>query len=199
MDIEKIKSNLETRGISCEYFETGEEAASYLLRILNGRTIGIGGSKTIESMGLYEKLIENNKVAWHWKSEDADSARNEAYNAEVYLSSANAISETGEIVNIDGRCNRLTGTMYNSKEVYYIIGKNKICESLEKAVWRARNVASPLNARRFGLKTPCASGELKCHDCSSPQRICKEILITCGRPMGMDKMEVIIINEDLGY
>ncbi len=199
MDIEKLKNNLGDRGISCVYFETRDLAATYLLQILSSRTIGIGGSKTIEALGLYDKLLENNRVAWHWTSEDADAARNEAYNAEVYLCSVNAISETGEIVNIDGRGNRLTGTMYNKKEVYYVVGINKIRNTLEEAIWRARNIASPLNARRFGLKTPCASGELKCHDCKSPQRICKEMLITLGRPGGIEKMEVIIVNEDLGY
>jgi L-lactate utilization protein LutB len=199
MDISKLRKNLESRAIACSYFENAAQAVEYLSSKIVGRTVGIGGSKTIEAIGLYERLLEANNVAWHWKAPGVQEVYDQAYDSEVYLSSANGISETGEIVNIDGRCNRLTGTMLHSKEVYYVVGTNKICPSLEDAMWRARNIASPLNARRFGLKTPCASGELKCHDCKSEQRICRGILITCMKPMGIDKMEVIIIDECLGY
>ena len=203
MNIEKLQNNLALREIGFAWFETAAEASAYLASRISGRTVGIGGSKTVETMGLYEKLYETNTVAWHWRAENAADARARACGSKVYISSANGLSETGEIVNIDGSCNRLTGTMYHTREVYYVVGVNKVRPTLDAAIWRARNVAAPLNARRFaqagGPKTPCAEGELKCHDCKSPHRICREILITCMKPVGMDKMEIVVVNEDLGY
>ena len=118
---------------------------------------------------------------------------------DVYICSANGIAETGEIVNIDGSCNRLSNSTYAQDLSIFIIGKNKIEPTLEKAIWRARNIAAPLNARRQHMKTPCAYGEMKCHDCSSPDRICHVMSIIWQKPIPMDQMWVILINEDLGY
>jgi Uncharacterized conserved protein containing a ferredoxin-like domain len=198
MDIEKLRVNLKSRGIDMSYFETAEEAVAYLTDALKGKTVGIGGSMTVDAIGLYDELVKGSKVAWHWK-QDPDEARDEATNAEAYVSSVNGISETGEIVNIDGAGNRVAATVYPTKEVYYVIGVNKIRPTLEEALWRARNIASPLNARRLNCKTPCAQGELKCWDCRTEGRICREILITCGKPLPMKKMEVVVINSELGF
>ncbi len=196
-DIEKTMKNLEGHGFETKFFNTGSEAADYVSSQLSGATVGFGGSKTVESLGLFERLGENNTVYWHWKQEPVPARKNAA-SADVYICSANAVSETGEIVNIDGAGNRVAATLFGKKKVYIIIGTNKITESLDKAVWRARNIASPLNARRFGKKTPCVTGELRCYDCSSPERICNG-LVVLWRNMTMQKTEVVIIGEELGY
>ncbi len=198
MDIEKLKKNLEGRGFTFKYFETGAEAADYLAGRLEGKTVGIGGSKTVESIGLYEKLEGRAAdTAWHWKTEP-NEARARAAKAEAYVSSANGIAETGEIINIDGAGNRVASNLYGHKELYIVAGVNKVCPDFEQALWRARNVAAPLNARRFGKKTPCVTGELKCYDCRSPERICRGASVLMEPMMGTPA-EVIIINEELGY
>ena len=153
MDIEKLKKNLEGRGFGFKYFETGAEAADYLASQMQDKTVGIGGSKTVEAIGLYEKLQgKAADVAWHWKTEP-DEARARAAKAQIYVSSANGIAETGEIINIDGAGNRVASNLYGHEKVYIVAGVNKVCPDVEKAFWRARNVAAPLNARRFGIST----------------------------------------------
>ncbi len=196
MNIEEVRGNLEKRGFETSCFETGGEAADYIVGKLSGETIGIGGSCTVDQLGLYDRLKEQNTVYWHWKDKTAQ-AKGTA--ADVYICSANAIAETGEIVNIDGTGNRIAATIYGKKKVYIIVGVNKIAKNIDKALWRARNIASPLNARRLNLNTPCVKGELMCYDCSSTERICKGILIFERKMGGVKECEVVIVNEDLGY
>ncbi|HEX9062236.1 MAG TPA: lactate utilization protein [Clostridia bacterium] len=198
INIERTMANLVSRGFDASYFATGKEAVSYINSKLVGETIGFGGSKTVEALGLFECLGEKNSVFWHWKQEMEEARRNSAA-AEVYLTSANAIAETGEIINIDGLGNRVASTLYGKKKVYIIVGKNKIAENFDKALWRARNVAAPLNARRFNKNTPCVKGELKCYDCQSPDRICRGLVVLWNKMLGMEKVEVIIIDEELGF
>lgn len=155
MNIQRTIDSLTREGFAARYFDTAKEAADYLCESISGKTVGFGGSVTLEQMGLYEKLAENNTVYWHWKTNNMET-RTAAAGAEVYLSSANAIAETGEIVNIDGSGNRVAATLYNHERVVFVVGVNKIAEDYERAVFRARNVAAPLNTRRLGLKTPCA-------------------------------------------
>lgn len=199
MNIQKTMDNLKKEGFTVSYFETGADAVKYITSQTNGKTIGFGGSKTIEKLNLFEELSENNEVYWHWKQPKAE-ARAHSASAQVYISSANAIAETGEIINIDGSGNRVSALMYGHEKVYIIAGINKIAETYEKAMWRAKNIAAPLNAKRLGLKTPCAiSNEMKCYDCSSPERICCGTSILTRKMNGIQEMEVILINEELGY
>ena len=198
MDIERLKKNLEGRGFTFKYFETGAEASDYLAEQMAGKTVGIGGSMTVETIGLYNKLLDKAAdVAWHWKTEP-NEAKERAAKAEVYVSSANGIAETGEIINIDGAGNRVASNLYGHGKVYIVAGVNKVCPDVESAYWRARNVAAPKNARRFGKNTPCVTGELKCYDCRSPERICRGVSMLMEPMMGMP-VEVVIINEELGY
>jgi len=199
MNVERAIANLKEKGFTVTYFETKEAAADYLLDSIKGTSVGIGGSKTIEALGIYEKLMETNEVSWHWFQQPADEARNKAAEAKIYLSSANAIAETGEIINIDGSGNRVAALMYGHQKVYIVAGVNKLAPDYEQAMYRARNVASPLNARRLNMKTPCASGELKCHDCKSPQRICGGISVLLRPMFGIGETEVVLIGEELGY
>ena len=114
------------------------------------------------------------------------------------FSSVNGLAETGEIINIDGTGNRVAAIFYGHKKVYLVVGKNKIAPDYEKALWRARNIASPRNAKRLGVNTPCAVNADKCYDCKSPQRICRGLLVLWEKPMASD-IEILLINEDLGY
>lgn len=198
INIDETIKGLNARGFDAKHFESGKAATSYLLETLKGRTIGFGGSKTLETLGLFQQLSENNSVFWHWK-QDRFEAHNNSAAADVYITSANAISQSGEIINIDGTGNRVSSTLFGKKEVYFVVGVNKLAEDYEKALWRARNIAAPLNARRFNKNTPCVKGELKCYDCSSSDRICRGLVVLWEKMFGIEKAEVIIINEELGY
>ena len=199
-DIEKLRRNLEAHGHTTSYFETAGEAAEYLCREIRGKTVGFGGCKTADDLGLYERLGENNTVLWHWKTDDRNTVLAQAAASDIYITSANGVSETGELVNIDGTGNRVAATLYGREKVYFIIGVNKIEPDLEKAIWRARNIASPLNARRYNLSTPCAvSKEMRCYDCDSPHRICKGLVVLWRRTSGTAASEVVIINQELGF
>jgi len=195
-DFSIVEKNLIARGFTVKTFSTGEEALSYLSGEIKGKTVGIGGSATLNKLGAFEELGKNNLVVWHWK-QPADQAREIAAATDVYLTSANAIAETGEIVNIDGYGNRVASTLYGHQKLYIVAGKNKLAADLEKAVWRARNVAAPKRAQQFKAKTPCAANADRCYDCRSPERICRGLVILWGPAMSTPT-EVILIDEDLG-
>ena len=199
MDIQKTIDNLKREGFTVSYFDTAAEATDYLCAQFSGKTIGFGGSETVKEMQLYERLGENNSVYSHGV-DNSPEVFQQAAAAEVYISSVNALAETGEIINIDGRGNRVSALLFGPKKVVYVVGVNKIAPDLPSAWHRARNVAGPLNARRLNKKTPCALGsEIKCYDCNSPDRICRGFTITNRKMSGIEDMEVVLINEALGY
>ena len=167
-----VKKNLEDRGYAVRVFGSGAEAAAYLDGAVDGKTVGFGGSMTLDQLGLYDALGRHNTVVWHWKQE-AGLARREAMFTQVYLTSANGLAETGEILNIDGIGNRVAATLFGHEKVYFVIGRNKLAPTYDEALWRARNIASPKNAQRLGKKTPCAVKGDRCYDCKSPDRICR--------------------------
>ena len=180
-------------------FAAAAEAAAYLDGAIDGKTVGFGGSATLDALGVYDKLAAHNTVIWHWKQE-ANAARKAAMQTQVYLSSANGLAESGEIVNIDGTGNRVAATLYGPEKVYFIVGLNKLAPTLEAAIWRARNIASPLNAKRLNRRTPCALSEvMKCYDCQSPERICRGMTIHMGPMKGVGETIVVLIDEELGY
>ena len=191
-----VKKNLEDRGYAVEVFASGAEAAAYLDGAVDGKSVGFGGSMTLDQLGLYDALGKHNTVVWHWK-QDAGPARREGMFTDVYLSSANGLAETGEIVNIDGNGNRVAATLFGHKKVYLVIGRNKLAPTYEEALWRARNIASPKNAQRLGKKTPCAVKGDRCYDCKSPDRICRGLVTLWGPMMGMET-EILLVDEDLG-
>lgn len=195
-DFTKVQQALERRGYTVRTFAAAAEAAAYLDGAIDGKTVGFGGSATLDALGVYDKLAAHNTVIWHWKQE-ANAARKAAMQTQVYLSSANGLAESGEIVNIDGTGNRVTMAAYGPEKVYYICGVNKLCPDIASAIDRARNVAAPQNAKRLGLDTPCVKDGV-CHNCQSPQRICNVMDITLRRP-GTVEAEVWIIQEELGY
>ena len=193
-DMERVRKNLEERGFQTSCFATAKEAADYLDAQIDGATVGIGGSMTIQAMGLSERLSKHNEVIWHWEGGEL----RRAMLADVYLTSVNGLAETGEIVNIDGNCNRVAASMFGPKRVYYVVGCNKIAPDFEKALWRARNVAAPKNAQRLGQKTPCAVKADRCYDCKSPERICRGLSVLWRKPTGFEQAEVVLIEEELG-
>ena len=201
MDFTLIKNNLEKNGFQVTYFETKEEAADYLDHCIDNATVGFGGSVTLQEMGVYERLAAHNQVFWHWAVPAGTSIEriySEAQTAEIYLSSVNGIAETGEIVNIDGIGNRISSIQYGHKKVFFIVGANKIVPDYESAVYRARNIAAPKNAQRLKKKTPCAAKADKCHNCNSPERICRGLSVLWKKPLNT-KYEIVLIQETLGY
>lgn len=193
-DIKKLCSTLEKNGFHAVYFDTAKEAADYLDKKLDGRTIGMGGSMTVKEMGLLERLSAHNTLYSHWTG----ATHAQAAGAEIYLSSVNGVAETGELINIDGTGNRVSSTIFGHKELYLIVGKNKIEPDYEKALWRARNIASPKNAQRLHRKTPCALKGDRCYDCDSPERICRALTVLWRRPTGIAYGEIVIVGETLG-
>lgn len=194
-NLEKLRKNLEKNGFHTSCFSTADEAAAYLNDKLDGRTIGIGGAITARELGLDKSLSTHNTVHWHWVS----GSHADAVGTEVYLSSVNGVAESGELVNIDNTGNRVASTLYGHKELYLIIGVNKIAPDYESALWRARNIAAPKNAQRLGRKTPCAVKGDKCYDCDSPERICRALVVLWEKPTSIEYAEVVIVDEALGF
>lgn len=195
MNIEKVLKNLEKRRFVAKYFDTAAEAADYMESQIQNTTVGVGGCKTADQMGLYERLSRNNSVYWHWKSTEPD-VREKANSAKVYISSVNAMTEDGELLNIDGRGNRLAACVWGDKKLYYVVGINKICPDFASALERARSIAAVENCKRFDFKNPCKIDN-KCHDCHTPSRICNALMVHWAPMTGM-YTEVILIGEELG-
>jgi len=194
-DLEKLRRNLEQEGFVTSYFETGEEACAYLGQKLDQTTIGFGGSVTVQELGLYDKLASHNTCLWHWQSSDVlDASRTRAY-----ICSLNGVSENGELINIDGSGNRVASGLFGHQELYFVIGVNKIAPDFESALWRARNIAAPKNAQRLGRNTPCAAKGDRCYNCDSPERICAALTVYWRKPKAIPHVEVVIVNQDLGY
>ncbi len=196
-----LTENLKRLGYKVSVFKTAKEATEYLNKEIDGRTVGIGGSVTVDEMRLYPALSSHNTVYWHQGAKSREisiDTQIKARDAEVYISSVNGIAETGEIINIDGNCNRVASIMYGNKKVYLVVGKNKLAKDYDSALYRARNVAAPLNAKRLGRKTPCAAKGDKCYNCSSPERICRGLTVLLTKPNTCD-YEIILIEENLGY
>lgn len=202
MNFDKVSEALRKKGYEVHTFATAAEAAEFVDGQIDGTSVAFGGSKTVEAMGLYDRLGAHNRVLWHWRlpeGKTADDLRREAIGADVYISGVNGLAETGEIINIDGTGNRVAATIYGHSRVIFVAGRNKIAPDCEKAYWRARNIAAPKNAVRFHVKTPCAAnGGDRCYDCSSPERICRALSVLWMAPKGCS-YEVILIDEDLGY
>ena len=200
MDLEKTIRALKGRGFAVSCFATKEEAADYLAGAIQNTTVGMGGSKTLDRLGVYDRLQENNAVFWHWREPGIPTLDKEL-TAQTYLSSANAITEDGQIINIDGRGNRLAAMVYGpGKDVYIVAGVNKIEEDFDKALFRARNTAAVQNIARFAGSQPCESwkGGGKCWDCRANDRCCNGLLVLWGIMFDMQKLEVVLIEEELG-
>ncbi len=199
MESKSILQALIRKGYRAFWFETGAEAVDYLASQVQGVCVGFGDSATLGALGLAARLAQNNTVIdpSPYAGEEFNEAARRALDTEVFFTSVNGAAETGELVNIDSTGNRAAGSLFGHKKVFFVFGVNKIEPTLEKAVWRARNIAAPQNAKRFGFKTPCARKGDRCYDCSSPDRICNGLVIYLHKMKGVEA-EVVIINESLG-
>lgn len=199
---ERMIKNLKRRNMEAFYCKTSEETIQKVLELIpDGSSITWGGSMTIRDMGLPDALRK--KGTYEVLDRDLVEGNEEkvqmyvrAFTTDVYLSSANAISEDGVIVNIDGNGNRVAAITWGPKKVIFIIGLNKVAQTVEAALARARSTASPINAARFDIKTPCQVGGV-CHNCNSPESICNYVHFLRNSPHG--KHTVILVGENLGY
>lgn len=200
-DFTTLKNNLLDKGYKVSVFETKENAAEYLNSQIHEKTVGFGGSVTLKEMNLFSVLSTHNTVYWHDERPEhmtVMETRKAASSAEIYISSVNGISEQGEIINIDNTGNRVAAISFGPSKVYLVLGSNKVAKDFESAMYRARNIAAPLNAKRLKRKTPCAAEGDKCYDCKSPERICRNLSVLWDKPTGAE-YEIILIDEKLGY
>ena len=199
---QKMIKNLQRRNFNATYCPTAAEAVSKISAMIpDGSSVTWGGSMTIRDMGLTEALHKRNlNILDRDLVADRDEAQRiyrEAFSADYYLSSVNAISEDGVIVNIDGNGNRVAAITFGPKNVIFVVGLNKVTQDVESALARARSTASPINAARFDIKTPCQIDGV-CHNCNSPESICNYIhFMRNSHPAG--RHTVVLVGEDLGY
>ena len=196
---QKIIKGLESRNMSGYYAATKEKALETALSLIpEGSSVTMGGAMSAHEIGLVDALKKGNyQFIDRDKAADKRAAMLAAYDADVFLSSANAMTDDGILVNIDGNANRVSAICQGPRKVVFIVGMNKVCVDLDSAMKRARNVAAPINAQRFGLSTPCAKTG-KCMDCKSPDTICCQFLVTrFSRHPG--RIHVILVDGSLGF
>lgn len=196
---EKVIKGLESRNMTAEYAENKEEALKKALTFIpEGSVVGMGGCMSAHEIGLVQALKNKNyDLIDRDKEADKRAAMLKTYDADFFISSANAITEDGVIINIDGNSNRVSAIAQGPKKVLFIIGMNKVCCDSDAAMKRARSVAAPVNAQRVGVSTPCVETG-SCIDCKSPDTICCQFLIT-RFSRHKDRIHVILVNENLGF
>ena len=196
---QKVIKGLQSRNMTGYYAATREEALRIALSLIEkGSSVTMGGALSAHEIGLVDavktgdyRFIDRNAYA------DKRQAMLDAYDADWFLSSVNAMSDDGELVNIDGNANRVSAIAQGPKHVLFIVGMNKVCSDLDSAMKRARGIAAPTNAQRFGLNTPCAKTGA-CMNCKSPDTICCQFLIT-RFSRHKDRIHVILVNDNLGF
>ena len=196
---QKVIKGLASRNMCGHYASTREEALEVALSLIpEGSSVTMGGSMSVHEIGLKDALVEGNyQFIDRDAYEDKRAAMLAAYDADVFIARANAITEDGVIVNIDGNANRVSAIAQGPRKVIFVVGMNKVCDDVDGAMKRARNVAAPINAQRFGLATPCAKTG-SCMNCKSPDTICCQFLITrFSRHEG--RIHVVLVNDDLGF
>ena len=195
----KVIKGLESRNMSGYYAASREEALELALGLIpEGASIGMGGAMSAVEIGLVDAVKRGNyNFIDRDKAADKRAAMLAAYDADVFLTGANAITDDGVMVNIDGNANRVAALAYGPKKLVLIVGMNKVCPDLDAAVKRARSVAATINAQRFNPNTPCAKTG-SCLDCKSPDTICCQFLITRFSRQA-DRVHVILVNDSLGF
>ena len=193
---------MKKREMDARFFPTREEVVEAVLEVIPpDADVGCGGSWTIRQIGLLEALRERgNRVLVHEEGmefEEALQVRRQALLSPFYLSSSNAISMKGELVNVDGMGNRVAGISFGPSTVIIVAGYNKLAADLDGAIQRIKEVAAPANATRYNMDTPCVE-KGKCADCNKPLRICRITTIIHRRPMASD-FKVFLVGESLGF
>lgn len=198
----RVVKALESRNMEAYYVKTKEEALTKALELIpEGSTVSWGGCMSAQEIGLFDTLHNGNYTVLDREEKQTQEEKQEiarqALSCDVFIGSANALSEDGVMVNIDGNANRVAAYAFGPKNVLLIVGMNKVVKTEEDAMSRARNEAAPINAQRFGIDTPCVKNG-SCFDCKSPQCICCQILVTrfSRQPK---RMKVILVDENLGF
>jgi len=201
--IKKAVERLAAHDFGAVYVRTKEEAIQEVLKQIGpSKKIGIGGSVTLRELGILEKLEAQSYTVYnHWKPglsrERTLEIRKSQMTSDLFLSSVNAVTLNGELVNIDGIGNRVNSTVFGPGKVVLVAGYNKIVDDVQEGIKRIKNVAAPLNARRLNIDVPCAKLG-KCADCNSPNRICRVIVIHERKPSLTD-IFIILVGEELGF
>lgn len=196
---EKIIKGLESRNMTGYYAPNAQEAKKLALHLIpKGSKVTNGGAMSAHEIGLIEAL-QNGDYDYIDRdtAEDKKAAALAAYSADFFITGANAITEDGVILNIDGNSNRVSAIAFGPEKVLFIVGMNKVTKDIDAAYSRARNVAAPINAQRFGLDTPCSKTG-SCADCKSPDTICCQFLMT-RFSRHKDRIHVILVGEPLGF
>ena len=196
---QKVIKGLESRNMKGFYAKDREEALKIALDLIpEGSSVTMGGSVSAAEIGLVD-AVKNGSYEFIDRNtaEDKRKAALAAYDVDFFLSSCNAMTEDGVLVNIDGNANRVSAIAHGPRKVLFIVGMNKVCKDVDSAMKRARNVAAPINAQRFGLSTPCAKTG-SCMDCKSPDTIGCQFLIT-RYSRHDDRIYVILVNDNLGF
>lgn len=193
-----VIKGLQSRNMSGYYAASREDAVKQALELIGeGSTVTMGGCQSAHEIGLIKALEDGNYNYIDRAKLSPREGLMAAYDSDVFLSSANAITSDGIMVNIDGNSNRVSCIAQGPRKVVFIVGMNKVCSDLDEAMKHARNVAAPANAQRFDVKTPCKETG-KCFDCKSPDTICCQFLITrYSRHAG--RIHVILVNDTLGF
>lgn len=198
----KVIKNLARRNIEAFYCPTSREAVDKLLEMIpQGSSVTWGGSMSIRDIGIPAALADAGKYEVYDRDKAPDRAAAteiylKAFSCEYYLSSANAITEDGVIVNIDGTGNRVAAITFGPRNVIFVIGMNKLTQNVDAALARARSLAAPVNTARFDIQTPCKLDGV-CHNCLSDDCICNYIHYLRHSPKG--KHKVILVGESIGY
>ena len=197
-----IIKNLQRRHIEGFYCATAEEARQKVSELIeDGSSVTWGGTMTVRNLQIPDLLRERGTLEVLDRDlvetpEEKQAMYLRAFSTDVYLTSANAISEDGVIVNIDGNGNRVAAITWGPKKVIFVIGLNKVAQDVEAALSRVRGTASPVNAARFDIKTPCQTDGV-CHNCNSPESICNYVHFLRNSPKG--RHVVALVGENLGY
>ena len=199
----RVAAALSRRNMEAFYCPTAIEGVQKVLELIAPEdVVSWGGAMTADEMNLKELLRRRGQPVIDRDTAATPAERQElmrkALTCDTFLMSSNAISEDGQLVNIDGNGNRVASSLYGHKKVWFIVGRNKLAPTYEEALWRARNIAAPKNAQRLGRKTPCAVHGDRCYDCKSPERICRGLVVLWEAVANME-MEVVLIDQDLGY
>lgn len=193
---------LNRRNMDAYYCPTSAEAIAKVQELIaDGSTVAWGGSMTLRDMGLTAALHERGTLRLLDRDKAKDRAEAveiylQAFRADYYLSSANAISEDGVIVNIDGNGNRVAAITFGPEHVIFVIGLNKVAQTVDAALARARSTAGPINTARFDISTPCKADGV-CHNCNSPESICNHIHFLRNSPRR--RHTVVLVGESWGY
>ena len=194
-----VIKGINSRNMTGYYAADKAEALKIALSLIpENSSVTMGGCMSAREIGLVDALVSGPyNFIDRDKYSDKRAAMLAAYDADVYLTSANAMTRDGILVNIDGNSNRVSAIAQGPRKVIVIAGINKVCDDLDSAMKRARNVAAPMNAQRFGLSTPCSVNGT-CFDCKSPDTICCQFLIT-RYSHHKDRIHVILVNDSLGF